>query len=138
MNKIIILIIGLITLTLGISVAQPDTLSNLIDQALEVSPKLKMLEMKKNAALNRVEQNSNLPDPMLGFGFMNLPVNSFSLDQEPMTGIGVGLSQSFPFPGKLSAQAEVKYKDVDIIQQEINDTKNEIKKNVILKLYRIF
>jgi outer membrane protein TolC len=116
---------------MSISVAQPDTLSNLIDQALEVSPKLKMLEMKKNAALNRVEQNSNLPDPMLGFGFMNLPVNSFSLDQEPMTGIGVGLSQSFPFPGKLSAQAEVNYKDVDIIQQEINDAKNEIKKNVI-------
>ncbi len=87
-----------------------------------------MLEMKKLAASNRIEQNSNLPDPVLGFGFMNLPVNSFSLDQEPMTGIGVGLSQAFPFPGKLSNQAEVNNKDVDIVEQEIIDARNEIRK----------
>ena len=119
------------TLALGTTIAQTDSLSSLLDEALKVSPKLKMLEMKKLAASNRVEQNSNLPDPVLGFGFMNLPVNSFSLDQEPMTGIGVGLSQAFPFPGKLSDQAEVNNKDVDITQQEINDARNEVRKNVI-------
>jgi len=131
MNKIGLLIIGLTLIALKFSFAQAESLSDLINQALEVSPKLKMLEMKKLAASNRVEQNSNLPDPVLGFGFMNLPVNSFSLDQEPMTGIGVGLSQAFPFPGKLSDQAEVNNKDVDITQQEINDTRNEVRKNVI-------
>lgn len=131
MNKISFLIICLMTLTLGTTIAQTDSLSSLINEALKVSPKLKMLEMKKLAASNRVEQNSNLPDPVLGFGFMNLPVNSFSLDQEPMTGIGVGLSQAFPFPGKLSDQAEANNKDVDITQQEINDARNEVRKNVI-------
>jgi len=131
MKEIRYLIISLIITAINISFAQTDTLSSLVNKAFEVSPKLKMLEMKKLAASNRVEQNSNLPDPVLGFGFMNLPVNSFSLDQEPMTGIGVGLSQAFPFPGKLSNQAEVNNKDVDIVQQEINDARNEIRKNVI-------
>ncbi|MCW8803410.1 MAG: TolC family protein, partial [Ignavibacteriaceae bacterium] len=131
MNKIRFLIVSLVALTINISYAQADSLSVLIIKALEVSPKLKMLEMKKLAATNRIEQNSNLPDPVLGFGFMNLPVNSFSLDQEPMTGIGVGLSQAFPFPGKLSEQAELNNKDVDIIEQEIIDARNEIRRNVI-------
>lgn len=131
MNKIRYLIVSLTLITIISASAQSDSLSTYINQALEVSPKLKMLEMKKLAASNRVEQNSNLPDPVLGFGFMNLPVNSFSFDQEPMTGIGVGLSQAFPFPGKLSNQAEVNNKDVDIVQQEINDARNEIRKNLI-------
>jgi outer membrane protein TolC len=48
-----------------------------------------------------------------------------------MTGKIVGLSQAFPFPGKLSEQADVNQKDVDIVEQEILDAKNEIRKNVI-------
>jgi outer membrane protein TolC len=131
MKRIRFFIVSLAVLTINISYAQVDSLSDWINTALEVSPKLKMLEMKKQAASNRIEQNSNLPDPVLGVGFMNLPVNSFSLDQEPMTGIGVGLSQAFPFPGKLSDQAEVNNKDVDIVQQEIIDARNEIRKSVI-------
>lgn len=141
MNAIRILIIGITFSLLSNSFGQSthgdnlivgkETLQGLIETAIEVSPKLKMLEMKKQVAFNRIEQNSNLPDPMLTLGFANLPVNSFSFTQEPMTGMIVGLSQAFPFPGKLSEQAEVNSKDVDIIEQEILDAKNEIRKNVI-------
>ena len=108
-----------------------EALKDLIEKAIEVSPKIKMLEMKKVAASNRIEQNSNLPDPMLTLGFANLPVNSFSFTQEPMTGKIIGLSQAFPFPGKLNEQADVNRKDVDIVEQEILDAKNEMRKNVI-------
>lgn len=129
MNKIRILIIAIALAS--VSFAQTEPLQDLINVAIEVSPKIKMLEMKKQAASNRIEQNSNLPDPMLTLGFANLPVNSFSFTQEPMTGKIVGLSQAFPFPGKLSEQADVNSKDVDIVEQEILDAKNEIRKNVI-------
>ena len=141
MNTIRILIIGITFSLLRNSFGQSingdnlivgkETLQGLIETAIEVSPKLKMLEMKKQAASNRIEQNSNLPDPMLTLGLVNLPTNSFSFTQEPMTGKIVGLSQAIPFPGKLSEQAEVNSKDVDIIEQEILDAKNEIRKNVI-------
>ena len=134
------LVINLSLIFMNISFAQNiggsgntnnETLKGLIDTAIEVSPKIKMLEMKRLAASNRIEQNSNLPDPMLTLGFANLPVNSFSFTQEPMTGKIIGLSQAFPFPGKLSEQADVNRKDVDIVEQEILDAKNEIRKNVI-------
>ena len=129
MNKIRILIIAIALAS--VSFGQTEHLQDLINKAIGVSPKIKMLEMKKLAASNRIEQNSNLPDPMLTLGFANLPVNSFSFTQEPMTGKIVGLSQAFPFPGKLSEQADVNKKDVDIVEQEILDAKNEIRKNVI-------
>jgi len=131
MNKIRILVIGLTILFTTFSFGQTETLQDLINTAIEVSPKIKMLEMKKLSAANRIEQNSNLPDPTLTLGLANLPVNSFSLTQEPMTGKIVGLSQAFPFPGKLSEQADVNRKDVDIVEQEILDATNEIRKNVI-------
>jgi len=129
MNKIRILTIAIALAS--ISFGQTELLQDLIHTAIEVSPKIKMLEMKKLAASNRIEQNSNLPDPMLTLGFANLPVSSFSFTQEPMTGKIVGLSQAFPFPGKLSEQADVNRKDVDIVEQEILDAKNEIRKNII-------
>jgi cobalt-zinc-cadmium efflux system outer membrane protein len=107
-----------------------ETIQVLIDRAVEVSPKIKMLESKKNAADARVEANSNLPDPMLTLGLMNLPTNSFSFTQEPMTGKMIGLSQAVPFPGKLSAAADVLNKDTEITQEEINDSRNEVINNV--------
>ena len=38
----------------------------------------------------------SLSDPMVSFGFANLPVDSFYFGQEPMTQLAVGVSQMFP------------------------------------------
>lgn len=109
-------------------------LESLIKKAIELSPKLKTLENKQGVANSKIAQFSNLPDPMLTFGLMNLPTNSFSFIQEPMTGKILGLSQAVPFPGKLSAAADVLSKDGEIVQQEIDDARNEIA-NDIRKIY---
>lgn len=39
---------------------------------------------------------AQLPDPQLRFGALNLPTDSFALDQEPMTQVQLGLRQQFP------------------------------------------
>ncbi len=114
-----------------------DELQSLITKATEVSPKLKMLKAKRDAAVNRIPQQSNLPDPKLTVGLVNLPVNSFSFTQEPMTGKVVGLSQAFPFPGKLSTAEELYEVDVKIIEQEIEETINEIRKQVTIAYYEL-
>ena len=123
----ILLILSFINF-LTVSIWSQTTLDSLVNTAIGVSPKLKMLEAKYNASESRIEINSNLPDPMLTLGLANLPTNSFSFTQEPMTGKIVGLSQAFPFPGKLGSVADVAIKDAEIIANEIADAKNEIKK----------
>jgi outer membrane protein TolC len=117
--------------------AQVDDPDQMIEQAILLSPKLNMLRAKKDASFSRIEQNSNLPDPMLTLGLMNLPVNSFSFTQEPMTGKIVGLSQMFPFPGRLSAISEAAAVDTSIVRQEINDAVNEIRKIVSTKYFKL-
>ncbi|MGA9290972.1 MAG: TolC family protein [Ignavibacteriaceae bacterium] len=110
--------------------AQQNTLDSLITQAINISPRLKMLQFKYSSAESNINATSNLPDPMLTLGLVNLPTNSFSFTQEPMTGKIIGLSQAIPFPGKLGSIAEVSEKGAEIVKQEINDARNEIVKNV--------
>jgi cobalt-zinc-cadmium efflux system outer membrane protein len=64
------------------------------------------------AALATVpSQQGALPDPMLGFNAINLPTDTFNLDQEPMTQMQISLSQKFPFPGRRGLQNEAAEKD---------------------------
>ncbi len=109
---------------------QSDNLEYLIGKALEESPKIKMLESKLNSAEQRIPQNSNLPDPEVVLGLVNLPVNSFSFSQEPMTGKMISLSQAFPFPGKLNAAGEVFSVDKELVRFEIEEERNRLRKEV--------
>jgi outer membrane protein TolC len=78
------------------SLVQAETL------ALQRDAGLAQIEATREAYEERVVTEGQLPDPRLRVGAMNLPVDSFELDQEPMTQILVGLSQSFP-PGRTLA-----------------------------------
>ena len=117
--------------------AQTAQLDSLVNKAILVSPKLKMLRAKRDVAENKIPQNSNLPNPMLLLGLMNLPTNSFSFDQEPMTQKVIGLQQTIPFPGKLSAMEDASAIDTLITDKEIEDAVNEIRKDVCEKYYSL-
>jgi len=110
--------------------AQDNNLKSIINKSIELSPKIKMLKAKRDIAYYRIDQKSNLPDPMLTLALANLPTNSFSFDQEAMTGKIIGLTQKFPFPGKLSAMEDYMAIDTLIIEQEIDDEINKIRETV--------
>lgn len=130
-SKVILLLLFVLIFNLN-TVGQNkfDYLENLIDKAIELNPNIKMLQAKLEATKTRPAQNSNLPDPVLSIGATNLPVNSFSFTQEPMTGKMVSLSQAFPFPGKLTAASEVFEQDIEVVRQEIEEEKNKLRLKV--------
>ncbi len=101
-------------------------LKKLIERAVEVSPKLKLIKQKQKSAEAVIPQVSNWKDPVLVLGLNNLPINSFSFTQEPMTGKVAALSQAIPFPGRLDAAGQFKASDVEIIGKEFEDTKNQL------------
>lgn len=136
MNKFRIIIIAL-TIFLSNSLAQKESLQELIDIALQVSPELKMYDAIINASENRIQQNSNLPDPMISFGVMSLPVPSLAFNKEMMTAKVIGLSQEFPFPGTLSAKANANKIDVEIARQQYKDKSNEIIKELTQSYYEL-
>ncbi len=138
MKKILLICLTTFTL-LGLKncFGQNVNLDSLVSKAIKVSPKLAMLRAKRDVAKNKIPQVSNLPDPMLTLGLMNLPTSSFSFNEEPMTQKAIGLQQSFPFPGKLSAMEDAAAIDTSIIDKEIKDAENEIRKNVKQNYYSL-
>lgn len=135
-KNILLLLLSIAIFDYNLYSQQIDTkVGYLIQQAIEVSPGLKELHNKKLAAEAVVPQVSNLPDPVLTLGLTNLPTNSFSFTQEPMTGKIIGLNQAIPFPGELSSASRANAIDTSIIRQEINDLKNKIRNDVISLYY---
>lgn len=66
--------------------------------ALEHAPWLQHHRTNVDAAAARAVYEGRLPDPQLTLGAVNVPTDSWRLDQEDMTMLSVGLRQQFP-PG---------------------------------------
>ena len=59
----------------------------LIDEALNNNPRLKSFYLASRADSFNIPQTGALPDPMLSFNLLNLPVNTFAFDfQTPCSG----------------------------------------------------
>lgn len=76
------------------------TLGRALEIALANNSEVAGLRAGADAMLTMPSQAAALPDPMLSISAMNVPTDTFDLDQEPMTQVQLALSQSFPFPGK--------------------------------------
>lgn len=71
-----------------------------IDAAVRDNPGLAEMRSRYQAMAEIPSQAGALPDPVLSFAAMNLPMDTFNRDQEAMTQMQLGFSQLFPFPGK--------------------------------------
>ncbi len=86
--------------------AQPElTLSESERLALENAPWLQHHRSMADAAAARVTYESQLPDPELRLGALNVPTDTYNLDQEAMTMLAVSLRQQIPAGSTLSLRA---------------------------------
>ena len=74
----------------GVSLADAERI------AVERDSVLRQLEAEAFSMRERAIAEGQLMDPKLRFGAVNVPVDSFSLDDEDMTMLEVGVSQEFP------------------------------------------
>jgi outer membrane protein, heavy metal efflux system len=89
--------------------AQPPvlTLESAVRQALDRAPLLEARQDQLRAAQEESARAGALPDPQLTLGIDNLPTQgpgAFTAGADPMTMRSVGISQSWPSPGRLRAQ----------------------------------
>ena len=70
--------------------------------ALDEAPWLSHHRQHAERARHRVTYEAELPDPQLVVGAQNVPVDSFSFSEEPMTMVTLGVRQAFP-PGDTRA-----------------------------------
>jgi hypothetical protein len=66
--------------------------------ALEQAPALARSQAEVSASRERTVYAGELPDPQLTLGALNVPTDSYRLDQEDMTMLMLGVRQALP-PG---------------------------------------
>ena len=139
MKFVRLLLLVFICSRIGIAqVPKVEQLAGFIEIALKDNPKIEAAIHRANSAEKIIPQAGALPDPQLTLGLMNLPVNSFDFDQEPMTGKLVSVMQMFPFPGKLgfsADMAEFETQAARFRQQEISNQIVSMVKKVYYDLY---
>ena len=87
--------------------------SDLVAYAYRVNPSIGAARQSWKAVIERYRVETGLPDPEIGFSYWPKPLMSTN---------EVMISQSFPFPGKLSQAGEVVKAEIEMARLEYNKT----------------
>ncbi|MGM0454333.1 MAG: TolC family protein [Thermodesulfobacteriota bacterium] len=81
-------------------------LDRIIEEGLAENGAIKSMEAEIDALKNEITAAGALPDPKLGVGLLNMPVDTFSFRQAPMTQKQVSLEQAIPWLSKLDLESK--------------------------------
>ena len=99
--RLFIALASAMVISLPVKAGSPGEMLSLAEAeriAIERDAERSRLLEESGAELASAHAQSALPDPEIRLGAMNLPVDSFALDREPMTQVVLGVRQAFP-PG---------------------------------------
>ena len=113
-------------------------LDDAIKIALLNNPGLMEIGLRAEAAAAVPSQAGSLPDPMLNLLAANLPVDSFDLNQENMTQMRIGISQAFPFPGKLRLKKEAAEFEAAATEHDYAQARLNLIRDIKIEWWRLF
>lgn len=109
-----------------------------VQQVLERNPAIAADQAAIDAGMLKVLQVGTLPDPMVSFSLMNIPVSTFNLNQEPMTMKQLTVTQGFPARGVLGARSAMAEAGVQVASSQLHLTREQLRqkaKSAYLNLY---
>ncbi|MES4786469.1 MAG: hypothetical protein C4294_12310, partial [Nitrospiraceae bacterium] len=110
-------------------------LSPLIQEALARNPEVQAMRQQLEAAAHRIPQARALPDPSIQVQLWNFP-ETFNVGQTQNAIFGV--SQTFPFPGKLALRGEVAQRAAEITEQAVRTKEREVIARLKQAYYELF
>ena len=110
-------------------------LPELVREALARNPEIVAARKQWEAAANRITQVRSLDDPTLSVQWWNAP-ESFNLGRAENTLIG--LSQKFPFPGKLALKEQVASRSADMTEQAVRAKERDLIARLKQTYYDLF
>jgi outer membrane protein TolC len=127
----------------GLSRAQdPDSvmrnrlvLPELIHEVLARNPELVAARKQWESATTRITQARSLDDPTLSVQLWNVP-QTFNVTQAQNSIFG--LSQSFPFPGKLTLKGDVASRSAEMTEQAVRGKERELVARLKQAYYDLF
>jgi len=115
-----------------------DSLEQTINFALQNSPNIAALQARYMAMSKIPSQKAALPEPRLAINAVNLPIDSFALNQTPMSQIQLGISQMLPFPGKLSLSQQSAKQEANAAESNIQNARRQLKLHISRLWWQMF
>jgi len=132
----------LVLVLLAGSAAAADNGMLTLQQALQIAvannPGLAQAGAKARALAEVPSQVGTLPDPVLSLNALNLPTDTFSLSQEAMTQMQVGVGVTLPFPGKLGLRSKEAGYEAQAAQFGVDETRLVLGRNVRATWWNLF
>lgn len=122
----------------GAAAWQATSLDDLLAEADTANPEIVAARRVADAATARVPQAGALPDPMLGVGFINVPVAEPGLGRDMMTMAQVQVSGTLPWPGKLGLKEEVALLRAEAAELEVERVRDQVAAEVQTAYYRLY
>jgi len=101
-------------------------LPDLIAEAVRNNPEIQASRKEQEAAEHRIAPAGTLDDPMLEAGLVSVPTDTFKLDREDMTMKMIGLSQRFPYPGKLRLRQDIASREAEAMAHGYREMVNRV------------
>jgi len=132
----------------GSSHASATALDSMVERALGVSPSIRAARLRVDAARARVGPAGARPDPMVMAGVQNQPLGgeatmssgnraAATAGPDPMTMHMVGVSQTFPFPGKLTLRTTAAQREVEVAIAIVEQARLLVAHDVQVAYYEI-
>ncbi len=115
----------------------PPDLQALITESLKANAEIKQMGSLAGAAKETIKPAGALEDPTVSFGMINIPTDTWRLNQDPMTQKMLELSQKFPFPGKRRLRSEVAAEQAKSEDLAYRDKTNEIRAKVVMGYWNL-
>jgi outer membrane protein TolC len=116
-----------------------ESLPALLQEARLHNPELKAAAARQRMYASRVKQVGALDDPMLMFKIQNgLVRDPLSFSQDPTTAKVIGISQTFPFPGKRTLRERAAAAEADSFLWLAKERENELIRMVKEAYYQIY
>lgn len=103
-------------------------LTELLQEAERNNPQIQAARQGWKAAQQIPSQVSTLPDPQFNLQQVNVgsPRPFAGYTNSDFAYIGLGVSQDFPYPGKLRLRGEIAKRDADVVQQQYESVRRSI------------
>lgn len=106
------------------------TFQSAIEIAVSDNPSLAQIQARSEAMAAIPSQAGSLPDPVISFNALNLPVDSFDTRQENMTQLQGGITQAIPFPGKLALREQAATHEAEAATHDVVEARWRLLRDV--------
>jgi len=137
-------VIGLSCASLGIAQQgatknEPAKLADLLVEAERNNPQIQVVQQEWHSMQQMPTQVATLPDPQVALQQVNVgsPRPFAGFTNSDFAYIGLGVSQDFPYPGKLKLRRELANKDAEVAEQKVEAIRRALFSNLKMVYFRV-